>query len=198
MIYDGVVALPMGVDTLDVVFPTAFDTVPSVIAMVENIETEDSDGPILSIQATVRDRTVSGFTAAFNTPTDSAEYNLVWYAGSDEDFSDILAVAIRGRRVSDLTLAYSFSDADYFPFVKNSPTPHTLRATWQALRLNLANSVGGGGMLEVGDAPAASDSAGVFGRRVWDPNDPNYIYECVVGGADGAAQWTKTLTITSF
>lgn len=108
-------------------FGSAFGSVPDVVvAVVENA----TDDPFLVIAATVTGRSTTDFDIELSQAPDSANYDLVWFAGSPEIFFEVITQY--QRRMTKLPAAEAVpKKQDLVPFVQMSPVPRTMVLPWR-------------------------------------------------------------------
>lgn len=68
--------IPLGVDTVSVVFPVAFASVPDIVATMSRPVAEG----LIELNIDEASITVNGFTASLGATTGSANYKLKWMA----------------------------------------------------------------------------------------------------------------------
>jgi hypothetical protein len=121
MFQSGVTTLTNGATTVEVVFPIAFGIEPdTVIPVVQNIS---ADGTKYIIGANVIAKSISGFTAGFDSPLASGNYTLAWLAGGSADVLDIVST-LNGRKLTSFDPANTMLQAFKLPMVAMSPVPH--------------------------------------------------------------------------
>jgi hypothetical protein len=125
-------SLASGVDTASVVYPSAFAATPEVILVT--VENTSGDAVKLAIGAVITASSTTGFTVGLSQTTNTANYNLVWYVSDTGTITELVQLALKGRRVSDLNVLNVLANDDYFPVVKAYPTPHTKRVKWSRIK----------------------------------------------------------------
>jgi hypothetical protein len=170
-------SLASGVDTASVVYPSAFAATPEVILVT--VDNTSGDAVKLAICATITASSTTGFTVGLSQPTNTSNYNLVWYVSDTGTITDPGQLDLKGRRVSDLNVLNVVGDDDYFPVVKAYPTPHTKRVKWSRLKtafLQAVNPLLDSSITVGATAPTSSADVGEPGTVL---QSGNYLYVCI-------------------
>lgn len=116
MFQSGVQAIASGVTTGTITFPTTFDVVPTVqLVAIRNIS---ADGSKIFIGAEPTSRSTTGMTFLLHTATTTANYELVWLAGSTASILDAMST-LAARKLSGYAPANSLPANFQIPFLNN-------------------------------------------------------------------------------
>ncbi len=157
----GITPIPDGVDTLSVEFPAAYTATPElVLAIVENV----TDVSPTSYSAMVTAKSSTGFTVYLDGVTSTANYNLVWMAGSASLLYKVVTAV--GLNVASTPYINGTPNANsYFVVVDMSGTPAVSRLKWSTVSTLFAKFVA--------TPPSAPTDAGSLGE--WSV-DTKYLY----------------------
>lgn len=154
-------------------FPAAFAAIPSPPLVVPVVENFSADDPKLLIHAHVMDVTETGFEYELTGAPDTANYKLVYLAGSPEVL--FAAITSMGRRVTQLPV-FSGTPADtdrVGSLTRMSPIPQSYAWTVGAIK-----SLFAGRLAAVPAAPTSN-----LGDPLSFAIDANYLYVKLDTGA---------------
>lgn len=133
MFQSGFSAIGSGTNIVEITFPTAFDVLPAVqLAVIRNVS---ADGSKYFIGAEVTDCSTTSMEVALDTAPDTANYELVWLAGSTASILDAMS-ALAARKLSGYATANSLPKNFQIPFLntdQSSLSLLTAAAFWGSL-----------------------------------------------------------------
>lgn len=121
MLQSGSQFIPQGATSVLVTFPTPFPTTPAVVlTMVRNLSADVSKA-FINVEPVGQSSTT--FTASLASGPATANYELVWMAGSASQMLDLLSNTI-GRKLSSYGLMASLQGSEFqIPALVTDPVP---------------------------------------------------------------------------
>lgn len=192
-----------GVTTTVVTFPVEMAATPAAILV--SIENTTDASPLQHLDPTVKAKSTTGFTVEYSASTSTANYKLVWWAGSTMPvYQGVVSETVK---ISALP-AYASAPhpSGYIPYVSMVGTPTTERVTWAVLyglfgRLTSVptnvNTPGVAGNWAVDSEFLYSHDGTLWGRtpRVTSNWDIDTLVELVQEGTEDLTAGEQTLSV---
>jgi hypothetical protein len=132
----GAQSIGNGVDSLTVSWGPFEDiaAIPDVVLL--SVHNDSADTTKLPITALVTDKTINSFDVALSQTTNTANYELIWYASYKYEFIPTEITGgeiISAKPVLQLETTSSLNDSDFLIVGRTTPTNTTKRISWSSL-----------------------------------------------------------------